>query len=91
MPKEGQGPLIEVFSGENCGYCAAAKRLLDEAGLAYVELNVGSDDRNRAELLRRLPRIKAVPQVFIDGTHVGGYEDLVLLREVGRLDAMTGQ
>ncbi len=60
------------------------------AGLEYVELNIGLDSRNQAELMRRLPSIKTVPQVFIDGTHMGGYEDLVLLqKKVGRPNAMT--
>ncbi len=81
---------IEVFSGPECGYCAKAKALLEDRGLAYEDLDIVAQDANRAELIRRLPRALVVPQIFIDGEHIGGYEDLCLLDDTGRLDRMTG-
>ncbi len=76
---------IEVFSAPRCSYCDAAKRLLERKGLAYADLDISGESGHREELLRRLPRVKAVPQIFIDGEHIGGYEDLRLLDESGRL------
>ena len=78
---------IEIFSTPQCGYCDAAKKLLDEKGLAYTNLDVMSDPAILEDFKCRLPRVKAVPQIFIDGEHIGGYEDLRLLEQAGRLAA----
>ncbi len=80
---------IEIFSGPQCGYCESAKRLLDREGLAYVDYDVAANDSNRKELCRRLPRVRAIPQIFIDGEHIGGYDDLRLIMETGRSRNMT--
>lgn len=80
---------IEIFSAPNCGYCDAAKTLLRERSLAFTERDISADG-HREELLVRLPRTKSVPQIFIGGAHIGGYEDLCLLDESGRLKEMTG-
>ena len=68
---------IEMFAGPNCRHCQAAKDLLAEKGLAYTERDV-SDPETLQEFRERLPREKAIPQIFIDGEHIGGYEDLRL-------------
>ncbi len=80
---------IEIFSAPDCGYCRRAKELLDGKGLAYQELDIAADPAQLEELLRRLPRSKAIPQIFIDGEHIGGYEDLCLLDERGKLNALS--
>lgn len=66
---------IEIFSGPNCSYCEATKTFLKERGLAFTERNV-SDPAVLDEFRERLPRLKSIPQVFVDGDHVGGFEDL---------------
>ncbi|MCZ6455434.1 MAG: glutaredoxin domain-containing protein [Alphaproteobacteria bacterium] len=76
---------IEIFSTPQCAYCDAAKKLLDDKGLAYTNLDVMSDPAILADFKRRLPRVKAVPQIFIDGEHIGGYEDLRRRDHTGRL------
>ncbi len=76
---------IEIFSGQNCGYCTAAKRLLDLKGLTYADYDISADDTHREEFARRLPRARSIPQIFISGEHIGGYDDLVLLNESGGL------
>lgn len=81
---------IEIFSGANCGYCTAAKKLLDLKGLGYTDYNISTDEKNLQEFSRRLPRARSIPQIFIGGEHIGGYEDLVLLNEKGRLAELTG-
>jgi glutaredoxin 3 len=77
---------IEIFSTPQCSYCEAAKKLLDEKGLDYTNLDVMADQVTLEDFKRRLPRVKAVPQIFIDGEHIGGYEDLRLLDQTGRLE-----
>ncbi|MFU8833997.1 glutaredoxin domain-containing protein [Roseovarius autotrophicus] len=66
---------IEIFTGPGCSYCEAAKALLDARGLAY-EAHDMTDPDVRADYAARLPREKSIPQIFIDGVHIGGAEDL---------------
>jgi glutaredoxin 3 len=68
---------IEIFTGPNCAYCMAAKKLLEERCQAYVEKDI-TDEAVMAEFRERLPRQKSLPQIFIDGEHIGGHEDLRL-------------
>lgn len=68
---------IEVFTGPGCQFCESAKALLRERKLAFRERDV-SDPAVLAEFRERLPRERAIPQIFIDGEHVGGLEDLKL-------------
>ena len=68
---------IEIFTGPGCGYCDAAKELLKSRELAFTERDV-SDQTVAREFRERLPRVRSIPQIFIDGEHIGGYEDLEL-------------
>lgn len=68
-------PEIEIFTGPGCGYCEAAKRMLAAHGLGVRERDI-ANAAVRAEMKARLPRERTIPQVFIDGAHVGGAEDL---------------
>lgn len=76
---------IEIFTGPSCAYCAAAKRLLEERGRTYLERDV-SDETCLTEFRERLPRHRSLPQIFVDGAHIGGYEDLRL-----RIDGLAGK
>lgn len=66
---------IEIFTGPGCAYCETAKALLKARGLAFTERDM-TDPEVRADYAARLPRAKSIPQIFIDGTHIGGAEDL---------------
>lgn len=68
---------IEIFTGPGCDYCVAAKQFLVKHNLGFRERDTSRDDV-RAEMKRRLPRERTIPQIFIDGAHIGGYEDLRL-------------
>ena len=81
-------PRIVVSSSPHYGYCDRWKDLLTGRGLPFEDLDV-SVDRHREELARRLPRARSIPQIFIDGEHIGAYEDLCILDEVGKLAALT--
>lgn len=78
-------PKIEIFTGPNCGYCEAAKALLREHGLAFAEIDLAADTANLVDFKARLPRVRSIPQIMVDGVHIGGLEDLRLLLADGRL------
>ena len=77
---------IEIYTGPGCGFCARAMELLTDQGLAFVEHDI-SDPAVREAFLARLPRVKSIPQIFIAGEHIGGYDDLEMLAEKGALKA----
>lgn len=79
---------VTLYTTPICGYCAMAKRLLDRKGVAYTEIDVmGSPDR-RAEMVSRSGGGRTVPQIFIDGTPIGGCDELHALERAGKLDAL---
>ena len=79
--------LVEMFSRPQCAYCVQAKSFLEQKGVAYKEYDV-SQAKHRQEFFNRLPRVKALPQIFINGEHIGSYEDLTVLDGDGRLQEM---
>ena len=78
---------VEIYTTPLCGYCHAAKRLLQGRGVSYAERDVSRDRELRAEMERRSGR-RTVPQIWVGDTHVGGYDDLAALDRAGRLDAL---
>lgn len=67
---------IVIWSKPNCPYCVAAKELIDSFNLVYEEKVIG-DGYTREEFFEANPGAKTVPQIYIQGTHVGGYDKLV--------------
>ena len=80
-------PRVIVYSQPFCGYCSAAKRLLKEKGAEFSEVDVMLEAGRRDEMIERSGR-RTVPQIFIDGRHVGGYDDLSALDRSGELDRL---
>ncbi len=81
---------VEIYTTPFCGYCARAKGLLDGKGAAYDEMDVMMDDRKRTEMRERAKRT-SVPQIFINGQHIGGSDELAELERAGKLDALLAQ
>ena len=79
---------VEIYTKMFCGFCAAAKRLLTAKGVEFEEYEITMGGDKRAEMLQRADGRSSVPQIFIDGTHVGGCDDLHALEETGKLDPM---
>lgn len=75
---------VEIFTAPHCDYCIAAKKLLREHGVRFIEIDI-TEKEKLAEFCELLPRVKSIPQVFVDGEHIGSYEDLVYLVRHGRL------
>ena len=80
---------IQVYSKEWCGYCNRAKALLKAKGLAYREVDVTNDWAAEQEMIAR-SGLRTVPQIFIDGESVGGYDALASLNATGELDRRAG-
>ena len=79
---------IVMYTSGFCGYCFAAKNLLDAKGLGFEEIRVDGDAKKRQEMIDRSQR-QTVPQIHIGEVHVGGYDDLVALERAGKLDPLV--
>ncbi len=78
---------IRLYTTQFCGFCRAAKRLLTSKGLDFEEIDVAFDADKRAEMIEQAHGLRTVPQIFIHGRHVGGYEELAALERDGKLEA----
>ena len=81
-------PVVEIYTKWACPYCSRAKALLGEKGAALTEYDITLGGPKRAEMLARAPGRTTVPQIFIDGRHIGGCDDLLALDAAGGLDEM---
>jgi glutaredoxin 3 len=79
---------VEIYTKAFCGYCFRAKQLLGSKGVDYVEFDITMGGPKRAEMIQRANGRSTVPQVFIDGKHVGGSDDLAALDRQGGLDPL---
>lgn len=76
---------VIVYTKDYCGYCAQAKALLQAKGVTFTEIDVTEDSALEAEMIERSGR-RTVPQIFIRGDHIGGFDDLASLDATGELD-----
>ncbi|UXU75957.1 MULTISPECIES: glutaredoxin 3 [unclassified Paracoccus (in: a-proteobacteria)] len=81
---------VEIYTTPTCPYCLAAKALLARKGVAYQETDVSRDPQLRVAMTQRAGGRRTVPQIFIDGQHVGGSDDLHALDRQGGLDRLLG-
>ncbi|MBN9232177.1 MULTISPECIES: glutaredoxin 3 [Phyllobacteriaceae] len=79
---------VTIYTRMMCGYCAAAKRLLDKKGVAYTEHDASFSPDLRQEMIQRANGRATFPQIFVGDVHVGGCDDLHALEAAGRLDAL---
>lgn len=78
---------VKVYTRKWCGYCSAAERLLDAKGIPYEQVDCTGDNKTRKWLLETTGR-STVPQIFIAGKSIGGYDDLSALNRRGDLDKL---
>ncbi len=81
---------VEIYSTLFCPYCARAKSLLEKKGVAFINIDVIEDTAKREEMVERSGGRQTVPQIFIDGEHIGGSDDLYALERAGMLDIKLG-
>ena len=79
---------VEIYTSPLCGFCHAAKRLLNKKGVQFDEVNVLTNPDRKPEMIERANGSRTVPQIFIDGAHIGGCDDLYALEQAGKLDGL---
>jgi len=79
---------VTMYSTQICGYCSAARNLLNSKGVSFQDIDVLNDADNKTKMIERANGRRTVPQIFIGETHVGGYDDLSALERAGKLDAL---
>ena len=80
-----------LYTTPYCGYCRAAKHMLNKKGVAFTEIDVSEDMELRQEMISRAFGRRTVPQIFINGTHVGGYDELAELERAAKLDTLLAE
>jgi glutaredoxin 3 len=79
---------IDIYTTMMCPYCYRAKKLLSQHGADFNEIDVMADQDRRREMIERAGGRRTVPQIFIDGKHIGGCEDLYALDAAGKLSPL---
>lgn len=81
---------VEMYTTPFCPYCVRARALLERKGVAFTEIDIIKEPARRGEMVRRAGGRTSVPQIFIDGQHIGGSDDLAALDRAGELDGRLG-
>ncbi len=79
---------VEIYTKKNCPYCTAAKALLDDKGVPFEEIDAEYDEDLKNQMIQRSGGRKTFPEIFINGEHIGGFDDMKVLEDNGTLDAM---
>ncbi len=79
---------VLIYTKPSCPYCHRAKHLLQEKGVRYEEIDIAADPARRSEMMTKSAGKTTVPQIFIEGMHVGGCDDLYALDRDGKLDPL---
>ncbi|HEX3862554.1 MAG TPA: glutaredoxin 3 [Stellaceae bacterium] len=77
---------VEIYTTMFCPYCSRAKALLQHKGIDYAEIDIMEEPGRRAEMIKRAAGRTSVPQIFINGEHIGGCDDMMALDRAGKLD-----
>ena len=81
---------VEIYTTMYCPYCSRARALLEHKGVTFTEIDIMEEPGRRDEMIRRAGGLRTVPQIFIDGEHIGGCDDMVALDREGLLDPKLG-
>ena len=81
---------VEMYTGPLCVFCDRAKALLIKKGVSFKEINLASDPNKMDEMIKKTNGMKTVPQIFIDGQHIGGNDKLQALENEGKLNSLLG-
>jgi glutaredoxin 3 len=81
-------PAITIYTKDWCPYCTAAKKLLADKGASFTEIDIGAKPDMREEMIQKAGGRTSVPQIFIDGRHIGGCDDIYALDARDELEAL---
>ena len=76
---------ITMYTGPMCGFCDAAKRLLQRNNLSFNEIDISSKDGLMEEMIKKAKGKRTIPQIFVNEYHVGGYQELRNLEKENKL------
>lgn len=79
---------VTIYTKPYCGFCHAAKRLLDKKGVEFDEIDIEGQPELRKEMIQKANGRSTVPQIWIGTVHVGGFDDMYDLEAAGKLDPM---
>ena len=82
---------VEIYASPFCGFCHRARKLLQAKGVDFTEIDLAEHPERRTEMVERAGGRTTVPQIFIDGVHVGGSDELGDLEARGNLDPLLGR
>ena len=81
---------VEIYTGPLCAYCDRAKALLNKKRVSFKEINLASDPNKMDEMIKKTNGMRTIPQIFIDGHHIGGNDKLQALENEGKLNSLLG-
>lgn len=81
---------VVMYSTNWCGYCQRARNVFERKGVAIREIKLDDEPDQRPVMLQRTGGLRSVPQIFVGGLHVGGYDELAALDRSGELNKLLG-
>ncbi len=81
---------VEIYTGPLCAFCDRAKALLNKKRVSFKEINLASDPNKMDEMIKKTNGMRTIPQIFIDGHHIGGNDKLQALENEGKLNSLLG-
>ena len=81
---------VEIYTGPLCIFCDWAKALLEKKGVPFKEIYIGDNQKKMEEMIKKANGLRTVPQIFIDGQHIGGNDKLQTLERKGKLNSILG-
>ncbi|HIM32834.1 MAG TPA: glutaredoxin 3 [Pelagibacteraceae bacterium] len=81
---------VEIYTGPLCVFCDRAKALLNKKRVSFKEINLASDPNKMDEMIKKTNGMRTVPQIFVDGQHIGGNDKLQALENEGKLNSLLG-
>ena len=82
---------VEIYTTTYCPFCTRAKSLLKSKNIAFVEIDVTEDDALREKMIELSGGRRSVPEIFINGKIVGGFDELKALNDAGKLDGLLAE
>ena len=79
---------VTIYTTNFCPYCMGAKSLLEAKGVTWTEINLDNEPNRREEMMEKSEGRRTVPQIFVDGQGLGGYDDIAALDRAGELDSI---
>ena len=79
---------VVIYTGDLCGFCLMAKKLLDGKSISYQEININVDKHKKDEMVNLAKGKTSVPQIFVGELHIGGFDELYKLERENKLESI---